>query len=706
MFADLINQLAKTYQEERKGDYYARPSSAGPEKCIRALAYNANGMKGSQLPGRAILTFDDSSWHEELTLDWMNKMAFSNHSEQMPVDLPAPGVNKSGHFCRSCKKDIPPETIHGHIDWIATDPLMNDWLVEHKALSMFGSQRCEKEFPMDYLTQASIYSASLQRIQPDLHRVILIIKNKNTAQYIEFECDYDASLDCLTIHRRIISRGDAPADVHKIEEKIENIVGDALLKFKAIDELALNHKIPPRQYDRDRDWHCGYCLPPKTKILMDDFSWKVMEKISPGESIITFTEEREGKHRRVVRAKVQGIKYRKSETITIETHKGKIRCSPDHPWLVQDIKKKAVWKKAKNISPRDKMFFLVSPDRNAAFSDGYKIGYIHGIVECEAHIRKSHNWPSIRVAVKDSVALDRYKDYLNYFKIKRSRGAFVHQSPTVMEKVLVSSTGINDLLDILEEPLSGYDQAAGYMAGIFDGEGSLGQNNLRIYNSDEKILDKIQWAASELDLNFQIEPFSKQAVNVIVKSARLYSRRGMVSMFEFFNRTRPAITRKIDNLYGMAFFDGWVEITSISHGGPEVLIDMQTSSKTFIADGFASHNCPYLEPCYENYEKEFNALAKDVEINQDMETEFKYYLQLAGEARTSQKAYEDLRDKIKDRLKGADIRAGKTKEYTAKITLSPRETVVKALIPPDLLPKVTKISTSEKLTIRKIKKDG
>lgn len=116
--------------------------------------------------------------------------------------------------------------------------------------------------------------------------------------------------------------------------------------------------------------------------------------------------------------------------------------------------------------------------------------------------------------------------------------------------------------------------------------------------------------------------------------------------------------------------------------------------------------CSFSEECYKNYDEEFKAMTADAALDNDMETEFKYYLQLGTEARESKKAYEDLRDKIKARLKDAGVRAGKTTDYTAKITLSSRESIDKTLIPPDLMPKFIKTSTSEKLTIRKIKEEG
>ena len=85
MLADLIPKLAVMGAKPEQ-PYRPRPSSAGPERCIRQMVFHGLKIPRDPLPGRALLFFDDSSWHEELTADWLRTSAYKVHSEQMEVE--------------------------------------------------------------------------------------------------------------------------------------------------------------------------------------------------------------------------------------------------------------------------------------------------------------------------------------------------------------------------------------------------------------------------------------------------------------------------------------------------------------------------------------------------------------------------------------------------------------------------------------------
>lgn len=216
-------------------DFKPRPSSAGPDRCIRSMVYHGLKIPRNPFPGRAVLILNDSSWHEELTADWLRKSTFQLHSEQMEVK------------CR-------PPMRYGHIDGILTDFFKVDRLWEHKAINHFTFQRYwGGEFPMDYLTQTAIYTAGIQReSNPDLKEAILLIKNKNTAQYLEFLCRYKP--DTLTIISKTLSTG----ETEKLNFIIPNIVSEACEKFNKTLGYIEKKTLPKRPYDID-DWHCEYC---------------------------------------------------------------------------------------------------------------------------------------------------------------------------------------------------------------------------------------------------------------------------------------------------------------------------------------------------------------------------------------------------------------------------------------------------------------
>src|SRR5438105_2670715 len=84
MLADVIPDLA--FRQTHEHLYRPRPSLAGPERCLRQLVYLAMGTKGRPFPGRFLLVLDDSSWHEELTLNWLAQSEYKIHSRQLEVN--------------------------------------------------------------------------------------------------------------------------------------------------------------------------------------------------------------------------------------------------------------------------------------------------------------------------------------------------------------------------------------------------------------------------------------------------------------------------------------------------------------------------------------------------------------------------------------------------------------------------------------------
>jgi hypothetical protein len=235
MIADIIHKVAEISNGEET-PFYPRPSMAGPDRCIRQMVYHGLNFPREPLPGRAVVIFSDSSFHEDLTADWIRKTSYQLHSEQMKV---------------KCRKPM----TSGHIDGIITDLLKIDRLWEHKALNHFSFQRYwGGELPNDYLTQCAIYIDAIQtNDNPDLKEGLLLIKNKNTAQYMEYLIGYES--DILYIFKRVLSTGEEI----RMDVEIPNIVNDACDKFIKVLGYIENKTLPKRQYHINDDWQCEYC---------------------------------------------------------------------------------------------------------------------------------------------------------------------------------------------------------------------------------------------------------------------------------------------------------------------------------------------------------------------------------------------------------------------------------------------------------------
>jgi len=186
------------------------------------------------LPGRAILVMDDSSWHEELTGDWLNKSAYQLHSQQMEINV---------------------NGMEGAIDGIITDLIPEDFLYEHKAINHFTfAKYWAGDLPLDYFSQAALYFRGVQAVNPDIKKGILLVKNKNTAQYLEFLMKYTAETDTLLIYEKNNSR----QEKQEVHIEIKNIVADVFAKFDRVAQAIQEKKLPLRQYDIEH-WRCDYC---------------------------------------------------------------------------------------------------------------------------------------------------------------------------------------------------------------------------------------------------------------------------------------------------------------------------------------------------------------------------------------------------------------------------------------------------------------
>ena len=208
---------------------------------------------------RFVLVLDDSKWHEELTADWLRKI-YTLHSEQMGVDifrldfLPS----EPKFFCKTCRKWLPGNMLHGHIDGILQELFEPDleYLYEHKAINHFTFNRYwNGDVPVDYLTQSCLYFKGLKSLMPHLNRGILLIKNKNTSQYIDYYFIYDEQTDVCTITEIEHSSG----EIKTSPIILKDILSDVADKFYAIYQNTIDRTLPVRPYLPNTEFPCGYC---------------------------------------------------------------------------------------------------------------------------------------------------------------------------------------------------------------------------------------------------------------------------------------------------------------------------------------------------------------------------------------------------------------------------------------------------------------
>lgn len=149
----------------------------------------------------------------------------------------------------------------------------------------------------------------------------------------------------------------------------------------------------------------------------------------------------------------------------------------------------------------------------------------------------------------------------------------------------------------------------GWLAGIIDGEGSArisGTKRISIHQFDGPILNRIKDYFNNADIPYKEVIDSRQAGSSSKlgnKSVHRLDIHRLPYIMELFSRCRP--TRFTNDewhvgheLPGKSAQDGisaWTKVISIKPLERQRVIDLQTSTKTFICEGLVSHNSTYIE---------------------------------------------------------------------------------------------------------------
>lgn len=350
---------------------------------------------------------------------------------------------------------------------------------------------------------------------------------------------------------------------------------------------------------------CANCLHPDTLVLYEDWIWRPLKNVKKGDRLIGFTD---GKGlRKYKTAIVEGVMYSNQEAVKFKTNHTEIICSKDHRFLAAQG---GYWYDAESLSLGKKLRYIPHyPELEESFN--YKCGYITAMTKGDGTNRWEPGWGSVwrkespqcywRVAVSDMPILVRLQKYLLDFEIELDikpfdGGGEDHHKP--MYKLETRSQPYLEKIYNLSSVEYNYEFARGWLAGIFDAEGSHNDNknhadSLRISNTDIQILNQCVHFGKILGFDLKIEPFC------LDESNRLKTKRaGTVRLYgtcedrgRFLGIVRPALQRKVDGLIGHHASFVPSPITAIELLGKHKLIDIQTSTGNFYANGLKTHNC-------------------------------------------------------------------------------------------------------------------
>jgi DNA repair photolyase len=195
-----------------------------------------------------------------------------------------------------------------------------------------------------------------------------------------------------------------------------------------------------------------------------------------------------------------------------------------------------------------------------------------------------------RLALVDLEALRRARDYLSTIGIDTKEFAFQEAvgDRKPLSAIRTSRQGANAAIkDAIRWPPSASDEwAKGFLAGIFDAEGSYSES-LRIVNSDPEIIGQITSCLDKFGFQYRQEVQNHQRPMTCI---RLLG--GLKEHLRFFHLTDPAISRKRSIEMRAVKNREKLHLISVRSLGVAIpMYDITTGTGDFIANGVISHNC-------------------------------------------------------------------------------------------------------------------
>jgi DNA repair photolyase len=350
---------------------------------------------------------------------------------------------------------------------------------------------------------------------------------------------------------------------------------------------------------------CKYCLVGETPILMADGRTKPLADVRAGDAI--YGTVRHDGYRRYVITNVLAHwpTVKPAYRVTLEDGTSLV-VSGDHRFLTGRGWKHVTGTECggplqrPHLTLQNKLMgtggFAEPPKQTADYRRGYLCGMIRGDAHlenrtCDRPGRASVNLHQFRLALVDQEALDRTRDYLAQVGVSVHEFCFAEASDR-RRRIMAIRTSVSDQVWFIQwlirwPEVPSPDWHKGFLAGIFDAEGSHSENVLRIANTDPEIIDWTISSLRSLDFDVTIDRTSNPNGLCYVRV-----RGGLKEHLRFFHATDPAITRK-RSIAGTAIkSDAKLGVMAIEPLGLDLpMFDITTGTGDFISDGVVSHNC-------------------------------------------------------------------------------------------------------------------
>ena len=353
---------------------------------------------------------------------------------------------------------------------------------------------------------------------------------------------------------------------------------------------------------------CSYCLVGETPVLMADGRTKPIADLRVGDEVIGTA--RRGDYRRYTATPVlDHWSTTRAAYRTVLEDGTTLVSSGDHRFLTE-----RGWKHVTgagrgpdcrpHLTTSNHLLGIGRFAPGPKHGPDYQRGYLCGMVRGDAHLghhtydrgRGREVRHMFRLALTDTEPLDRTREYLAGAGVPTGEFLFAPRTDTHRAVYAIRTqqrdavAAIESLITWPEEPTDEWTR--GFLAGIYDAEGHLGQV-IRIANADPILLKWISDSFRQLGFVSVLEPARMNGVC----NVRLIG--GLPETVRFMLMVDPATPRKRVVAGRAMKGTGRRRVAVVEPIGLDLpMFDITTGTGDFIADGVVSHNC-FARPTHE-----------------------------------------------------------------------------------------------------------
>ena len=353
--------------------------------------------------------------------------------------------------------------------------------------------------------------------------------------------------------------------------------------------------------------NCVYCVPGDTKILMSDFKEKDIKDIKIGEEVLGFEESVDPrKQRTLLRSKVIKTFKRTSDDLykIVDKNSGKyLYITGEHPILTH-----RGWKLTKDVY-KSKLAVYMVPDiaddnisidiEDINYITGYFLGAFMGdglYIKYDA--KDGYRRYILRFIVKDREMNDRMSHYADILGFTFHKYDFeISKKYNIILPALLSrkKSDYDLIMKLIDDNLAHGNMnkdknfLIGYLAGIYDAEGSFDGCSIRITNTNLYIMYIIEQALKVLSFQWKYDVLGLTK-NSVKSTIRIIG--GISENARFFRLIHSAISRKkFERFIGKSIFFRNFDINIEKISGNYEVYNIETETHTYIANSFLVHNC-------------------------------------------------------------------------------------------------------------------